>query len=215
MIIAIYSGAYSKGVQTMPKIGSAVAFAAMLAGAVGLSTNADAALCPVALLPGQLDGVCLTDGTNLVIGLAALEPPTQEFFTSTGAINTPSGFIPGIVQLFEPNSGVPGVFSDALALKVNATNISAIDSFFISDGADMATMIAYAAFIVLPGGSTLPTLATIPETGGWQDVSSIFGVVSPAGFFVQSNVDVPEPTSVALLGFALIGLAAIWRRKRA
>ena len=62
----------------------------------------------------------------------------------------------------------------------------------------------------------LPVLGSLQETGQWQDITGYFVSGGTGLFYVQSDVEVvPEPVSLALLGSALIGFAAIRRRKRA
>jgi hypothetical protein len=60
----------------------------------------------------------------------------------------------------------------------------------------------------------LSVLGAIPETGLWQDVSGLFNVAA-GHIYIQSDTEIPEPASLALLGSALLGFAVIQRRKRA
>jgi hypothetical protein len=64
---------------------------------------------------------------------------------------------------------------------------------------------------VIPSPTDLIVPNSLPETGGWQDIGPIFGLGEGTVFAFS---DAPEPTTLALLGSGLLGLAMMRRRKR-
>lgn len=177
-------------------------------------------LAPPPAFPGQQDGVFVTNGSTLVEYIQLDE--THESYFSQTTFKTPAGFTAATIYLTENGAATCtpdpahlslGNCSDGLTLQTDPVN-KHIDISFVSDGADLNELTQFFdGTTIFRGVST--NVSFRPETGQWQDVSSLIG--QKAGFaLVQSDAGPdpePEPISLSLFGAGLLGLAALRRRK--
>ncbi len=129
---------------------------------------------------------------------------TIEPIITLGTDPTGAG-ITGYVSLLETTTGgnVPQNVSDYIWVDQGTF-------FFASDG-DPDGFPTFPFNAVVAGNP----LGSLPETGGFQDVSSYFGL--PTGALqVMSDVDVvPEPSTMALLGLGGLAFVQYFRRRKA
>ena len=144
----------------------------------------------------------------------------------TAAFSAPGGFFAGLPMdvtfaqaiLVEP-AGMPGepagAVSDTVQLQIiNTPDIILVVANFFSDREDITTF--------PPTG-----FPTVVETGGVQNISANFATESAPGVFTpltlpanlviqaQSDVVIPESSTVLLLALGLLGLSAsTWMRNR-
>jgi hypothetical protein len=148
-----------------------------------------------------------TNSDRVVIFFPGL-PLTDITIPEGGAVG--AEFLPA----FAPAPGLPdqGVFliEPATGNLSDALWVQQGFFYFESDVNDQLTHIP----------PTIPFLAPIAETGLLQDLSSKFltsaGLPLPAGTVqVQSDVEVPEPSTMALAGFGMLALLMKLRRHKA
>jgi hypothetical protein len=166
--------------------------------AAALAGSLFAAL-PAHAVPGTSDTV-LFFGTPFTIPEGTGSAPESTITLGTG----PVGAI-GYVSLLEsPTAGnVPPNVSDYLWLENGVF-------FFASDG-DPGGFPAVPFDAAVAGAP----LASIPETGTFQDLSPFFGL-TPSSILVMSDVSAtPEPSTLALFGLGGAALVNCLRRRKA
>jgi hypothetical protein len=142
---------------------------------------------------GASDGLFFAGGTPAFLMEVADNSTSAE---GSITLDVPTLAI-GVLDLTEPGTGV---VSDVITAGIDPKTGSP------------ALFLASDPFTT--SGSPLSATATLMETGGWQDITSYFFPTIPAGTaFAFSDVETPEPTTLALLGSGLLGLVMMRRRK--
>jgi hypothetical protein len=165
-------------------------------------------------------------GFSLVLGVSpswAVTFPAIPANASDGLFSPLATSPPNPIFLTEPQGGETGGegFDSALLLDVPGIGFGMLDLTDPGTGAvsdELSTHLGRLALASDPFGALAsPTglVPTLTETGGWQDIGGYFGLPPETLFaFSDTEVKVPEPTTLALLGSGLFGLAMMRRRKR-
>lgn len=121
-----------------------------------------------------------------------------------GEAPTPLGFClacsPGLLELFDPN----GALSDYVVFGLpNADGFHQMTFFSDQEGTPL----------VAPD---LTVNLALTETGALQDITRLFPLTAQNGghIFIRSDVEVPEPAMLALLGAGILALAFVRGRAR-
>jgi hypothetical protein len=133
-------------------------------------------------------------------------PPGSEFLPAFAPL---PGFGDQVVLLLEPGTSAP-VNSDALWVQNGFL-------YFESDD-ENGNLPNYAAYLNSRPGQPPPPTTIIPETGALQDIGVLLINVAgaplpPQSLLVASDIDVPEPSTFALLAIGGLVIGAGIRRK--
>ncbi|WP_245727453.1 PEP-CTERM sorting domain-containing protein [Nitrosovibrio tenuis] len=173
----------------------------------------------------------INDGKGTQISFTASNQG-QEFFTTPTAGVAPAGFTGRTVFLIgaydEASVGsnltslggfnLPSNWNVSDALTIRPSSDGKLDVSFISDGASAAEARSFPVWNSATGGmitsagdlSGTGGPLFIGETGGQQDLSSVFGL-APGSITVMSAVPEPETYAMLLAGLGLMG--AVVRRR--
>jgi hypothetical protein len=151
----------------------------------------------------QSDSVFLNGA--LVISATDDAANSPQFFPAFAA--APAGTTVSGINFYEVTV-TGGTISDQLWIQPNPAANNQLFWYFSSDP-------FIAGQTDMP--SNVPVVGSLVEDGTVQDVSSFFGSSLPAGTIaVKSDVEAPEPGTLALLGAGAAGLLAYgWRRRNA
>jgi hypothetical protein len=141
---------------------------------------------------------------NINITIPENGPPASEFVPAFAAVPN----LPNQAILMYESAGTAGnqILSDALWVQAGQL-------YFESDVNDVLTH--------YPGPAAIPVVASVVETGNLQDLGILFLSATGAPAFppntllVASDVETPEPSTLALLGIGgAVGAASFLRRRK-
>jgi hypothetical protein len=155
------------------------------------------------------DGYCAGPGNVAVSWLQG--PDNHEFNENLAAFDAPTGFTPGYIELLDPGTGA---VSDVLLLGLSSSDPGHVDVAMMSSGDTSIEVVDFNKLAASDGSP--PLLATLTETGNWQNVSSYFGMGADTVYVTSFPLPIPEPAAWAMMlaGFGMAG-ACLRHRVRA
>lgn len=129
---------------------------------------------------------------------------TGQFFT-----NSPDGAGSNTAYLFEPGSAFNGSVAVSDIITSNWTVLSGIATLTVDFGSDPPN-----SFCESPMGCLRVPIGSNGkyEDGTMQNINDILSLPQNITVQVQSDVDTPEPLTIALFGAGVAGLGALRRR---
>ncbi len=145
---------------------------------------------------------------------AQLLPPTEsDIVLILGQV--PPGFplpeAPNVSQFLPAFAPAPGLGNAAVILYEDAAQTIVSDQLWVQGGPNGLFYFASDPDLQNLDQLGIPVFGRITETGGLQDVSQFFGA-PPLSIQVQSDLNIPEPSTLVLAGLGMLGVA-LWHRK--